>query len=142
MCRKIIRPTVAMCDLPTYAGFLLSEPKSATCTRLGEFGICRTRALIAFCNVKALPLKNLFMEAAIKLIFEGGTVSVDDNVWISRTVTAWLSSVIITRASTIKLSRSFILSRFITLISRGITQAIFFTASTIIPRIPRNKCRS
>ena len=34
--RSTTRPTTACCTLPQYMGFLISEPKSSTCTRLAE----------------------------------------------------------------------------------------------------------
>ena len=34
--RSTTRPTTARCTLPQYMGFLIGEPKSATCTRLAE----------------------------------------------------------------------------------------------------------
>ena len=34
--RSTTRPTTAQCTLSQYMGFLISEPKSSTCTRLAE----------------------------------------------------------------------------------------------------------
>ena len=36
MIRTTTRPPSAQCTLPMYMGFLMSEPQSPTCTRLGD----------------------------------------------------------------------------------------------------------
>lgn len=36
MIREITRPSTARCTLAMYIGFLLSEPKQASCRRLGK----------------------------------------------------------------------------------------------------------
>lgn len=80
MRRKITRPTTAKCDLASYTGFLLSEPKSATCTRLGEVGDISHHSVNRFLQREDFAPKDLFQEVAAMLILEGGTVSVDDTV--------------------------------------------------------------
>ncbi|PJE79303.1 hypothetical protein CI610_01716 [invertebrate metagenome] len=74
-----------------------------------------------FLQHKNIAPKDLFMKAETKLILEGGTVSVDDIVLDNPYTATELSSVIISRASTTKPSRTLISLRSITLISRVIT---------------------
>lgn len=69
-----------MCDLPKYTGFLLCEPNSATCTRLSELGDMSHHSVNRFLQREDFAPKDLFLEAAAKLILEGGTVSIDDTV--------------------------------------------------------------
>ena len=80
MRRKITRPTTAKCDLATYTGFLLCEPKSATCTRFGDLGDISHHSVNRFLQREQFAPKDLFMKAATKLILDGGTLSVDDTV--------------------------------------------------------------
>ncbi len=80
MRRKITRPTTAKCDLPKYTGFLLCDPKSATCTRLSELGDMSHHCVNRFLQREDFTAKDLFLEASAKLVLEGGTLSVDDSV--------------------------------------------------------------
>ena len=80
MRRKITRPTTAKCDLPKYTGFLLCEPKSATCTRLSELSDMSHDSVNRFLQRENFAPKDLFMEAAARLVLDGGTLSVDDTV--------------------------------------------------------------
>ena len=80
MRRKITRPTTAKCDLPKCTGFLLCEPKSATCTRLGELGDMSHDSVNRFLQRENFAPKDFFMETAARLVLDGGTLSVDDTV--------------------------------------------------------------
>lgn len=66
--------------LPIYMGFLMSEPKSTTCTRLSEvMGVSHDSAN-RFLLREAYEPKDLFNEAKGLLNLVGGTVSIDDTV--------------------------------------------------------------
>lgn len=80
MRRKITRPTTAKCDLAKYTGFLLCEPKSATCTRFSDLGDVSHDSVNRFLLREQFAPKDLFKKAAVKPILEGGTLSVDDTV--------------------------------------------------------------
>ena len=80
MRRKITRPTTAKCELPKYTGFLLCEPKSATCTRLSELSDMSHDSVNRFLQRENFGPKDLFMETAARLVLDGGTLSVDDTV--------------------------------------------------------------
>ena len=68
--RNTTRPTTARCTLSQYMGFLISEPKSSTCTRLAEVTLQR----------EDYQPKDMLDEAAQDLCLLGGTLSVDDSV--------------------------------------------------------------
>lgn len=80
MKRTIQRPSSAHCTLPMYIGFLMSEPKSATCSRLSEvMGISHDSVNRLLLRESYEP-KDLFDEAKSALNLVGGTVNVDDSV--------------------------------------------------------------
>jgi len=79
MIRKTTRPPTARCTLPMYMGFLMSEPKSSTCTRLSEvMGISHDSAN-RFLLRESYGPKDLFNEAKQLLNLVGGTLNVDDS---------------------------------------------------------------
>ena len=78
--RSTTRPTTAQCSLPQYMGFLISEPKSSTCTRLAEVAGISHDSVNRFLNREDYQPKDMFDEAAQDLNFVGGTLSVDDSV--------------------------------------------------------------
>ncbi|PJE78352.1 hypothetical protein CI610_02727 [invertebrate metagenome] len=61
-------------------GFLLCEPKSATCTHLSELSDISHDRVNRFLQRENVAPKDLFLEAAARLILEGGTLFVDDTV--------------------------------------------------------------
>jgi hypothetical protein len=63
-----------------YMGFLMSEPKSATCTRLSEVMDISHDSVNHFLLREAYEPKDLFHEAVKLLNLVGGTLSVDDSV--------------------------------------------------------------
>lgn len=63
-----------------YMGFLMSEPKSATCTRLSEVMDISHDSVNRFLLREAYEPKDLFHEAVKLLNPVGGTLSVDDSV--------------------------------------------------------------
>ncbi len=82
--RSTTRPTTAQCTLPQYMGFLISEPKSSTCTRLAEVlakvsGISHDN-VNRFLNREDYQPKDMFDEAAQDLCLVDGSLSVDDTV--------------------------------------------------------------
>ena len=80
MIRKTTRPTTARCTLPMYMGFLISEPKSATCTRLAEVTGISHDSVNRFLERESYEPIDLFKESTSELILNGGTLSVDDSV--------------------------------------------------------------
>lgn len=79
MIRKTTRPPTARCTLPMYMGFLMSEPKSSTCTRLSEvMGISHDSAN-RFLLRESYGPEDLFNEARQLLNLVGGTLNVDDS---------------------------------------------------------------
>ena len=78
--RSTTRPTTARCTLSQYMGFLISEPKSSTCTRLAEVTGISHHSANRFLHREDYQPKDLFNEAAEDLCLVGGTVSVDDSV--------------------------------------------------------------
>ena len=78
--RSTTRPTTAQCTLPQYMGFLISEPKSPTCTRLAEVTGISHDSVNRFLNREHYQPKDLFEEAAQDLCLVGGTLSVDNTV--------------------------------------------------------------
>lgn len=79
MIRITSRPPTARCTLPMYMGFLMSEPKSATCTRLAEVAGISHDSVNRFLLREAYEPKDLFNEAKSALNLVGGTLSVDDS---------------------------------------------------------------
>lgn len=80
MIRTPTRPPSARCTLPMYMGFLLSEPNSASCTRLSEVMGISHDSVNRFLGREGYEPKDLFEEAARVLNPLGGTLSVDDTV--------------------------------------------------------------
>jgi DDE family transposase len=78
--RQTTRPPTGQCTLPMYMGFLMSEPKSTTCTRLSEVMKISHDSANRFLLREAYEPRDLFNEAAKLLNLEGGTLSVDDTV--------------------------------------------------------------
>jgi len=79
MLRTISRPSTARCTLPMYIGFLMSEPKSANCTRLSELMGISHDSVNRFLLRESYEPQDLFNEAKASLNLEGGTLSVDDS---------------------------------------------------------------
>lgn len=80
MIRKISRPATAHCTLAMYAGFLLSEPKAASCSRLAEVMNISHDSVNRFLYRESYTGQDLFNEAKGLLDLKGGTLSVDDSV--------------------------------------------------------------
>jgi len=78
--RNTTRPTTAQCTLPKYMGFLISEPKSATCTRLAEVTGFSHDSANRFLLRENYQPKDMYDEASQHLNPVGGTLSVDDTV--------------------------------------------------------------
>lgn len=79
MIRKATRPPTAHCTLPMYMGFLMSEPKSSTCTRLSEVMGISHDSVNRFLLRESYEPNDLFNEAKRLLNVVGGTLSVDDS---------------------------------------------------------------
>ena len=78
--RSTTRPTTACCTLPQYMGFLISEPKSSTCTRLAEVTGISHHSANRFLHRENYQPKDMYDEAVKTLNPTGGTLSVDDSV--------------------------------------------------------------
>lgn len=76
--RVLSRPPTAKCTLPMYMGFLMSEPKSSTCTRLAEVMDISHDSVNRFLLRESYEPKDLFNEAKRLINLKGGTVNVDD----------------------------------------------------------------
>lgn len=63
-----------------YIGFLLSEPKQANCSRLGEVMSISHDSVNRFLNRESYTGRDLYDEASPALNLKGGTLSVDDSV--------------------------------------------------------------
>jgi hypothetical protein len=63
-----------------YIGFLLSEPKQASCRRLGEVMSISHDSVNRFLNRESYTGRDLYNEASLSLNLKGGTLSVDDSV--------------------------------------------------------------
>ncbi len=61
--REITRPSTACCTLPMYIGFLLSEPKQASCRRLGEVMSISHDSVNRFLNREHYTGRDLYNEA-------------------------------------------------------------------------------
>ncbi|MFM8342263.1 MAG: transposase [Methylomonas sp.] len=77
--RKPSRPPTARCTLPMYMGFLMSEPKSSTCTRLSEVMNISHDSVNRFLLRESYDPQDLFNEAKHLLNLVGGTLNVDDS---------------------------------------------------------------
>ena len=80
MIRTISRPSTAACTLPTYIGFLLSEPHATSCVRLGNLLHISHDSVNRFLNRESYSPKDMFDEAKSTLNLIGGVLSVDDSV--------------------------------------------------------------
>ena len=80
MIRPITRPATAKCTLPKYIGFLLSEPNSVSCLRVGEVLGISHDSVNRFLHRETYDAKDLFNEAMRSIDLVGGTLSVDDSV--------------------------------------------------------------
>ena len=76
--RTLTRPPTARCTLPMYMGFLLSEPKFCSCTRLSEVMDISHDSVNRFLLRESYEPKDLFDEAKRLVNLAGGTVSCDD----------------------------------------------------------------
>lgn len=63
-----------------YIGFLLSEPKQASCRRLGEVMSISHDSVNRFLHREAYTGRDLYNEARLGLNLKGGTLRVDDSV--------------------------------------------------------------
>lgn len=80
MIRQTKRQPTGRCTLPMYMGFLMSEPKSTTCTRLSEIMTISHDSVNRFLLREQYEPKDLFNEGIKQLNPIGGTLSVDDTV--------------------------------------------------------------
>lgn len=76
--RTTSRPPTGKCNLAMYMGFLMSEPKSSTCTRLSEVMGVSHDSVNRFLLRESYEPKELFDQAQSLLELVGGTLSVDD----------------------------------------------------------------
>ena len=72
------RPPTAKCTLPMYMGFLMSESKSSTCTRLSQVIGVSHDSVNRFLLRESYEPQDLFNEAKKLLDVVGGTLNVDD----------------------------------------------------------------
>lgn len=79
MIRKPSRPPTANCTLPMYMGFLMSEPKSSTCTQLSKVMNISHDSVNRFLMRENYEPFDLFNEAKHLLNLVGGTLNVDDS---------------------------------------------------------------
>ena len=80
MIRNITRPSTAHCTLPMYIGYLLSDPISISCCRLGDILNISHDSVNRFLYRESYSPIDLFNEAKTTLNLKGGTLSVDDSV--------------------------------------------------------------
>lgn len=80
MIRTITRPSTANCTLPTYIGFLLSEPNGVSCSRLASLLPISHDSVNRFLNRESYSPEDLFNEVKSSINLNGGTLSVDDSV--------------------------------------------------------------
>ena len=78
--REVTRPTTAKCTLPMYIAFLISEPKSPTCTRLAEVTGISHHSVNRFLHREQYQPKDMFDEVTKGISLVGGTLSIDDTV--------------------------------------------------------------
>ncbi len=79
MIRQTTRPPTGRCTLAMYMGFLMSEPKSATCCRLAEVMGISHDSVNRFLQRESYEPRDLYNEAARLLNLTGGTLNVDDS---------------------------------------------------------------
>ncbi len=80
MIRQTTRPPTPTGTLPMYIGFMMSEYKSTTCTRLSEVMNISHDSVNRFLWRENSEPEDLFNEAKTQLNLVGGTISVDDTV--------------------------------------------------------------
>jgi hypothetical protein len=80
MIREITRPATALCTLPEYIRFLLSEPRTISCSREGEVLEVSHDSVNRFLYRETYTPIDLFNEVKSSLDLVGGVVSVDDSV--------------------------------------------------------------
>lgn len=80
MIRITTRPPTAKCTLPTYMGFLMSEPKHANCNQLGSVLNITHDSVNRFLLREQYDSADLFAEAMRHLEAVGGTLTTDDSV--------------------------------------------------------------
>lgn len=78
--REVTRPSTAKCTLPMYIAFLISEPKSPTCTRLEEVTGISHDSVNRFLHREFYQPKDIFDEVSKEISLIGGTLSIDDTV--------------------------------------------------------------
>ena len=78
--RTLTKPSTAQCTLPTYISFLLSEPKSTTCTRLSEILPLSHDSVNRFLERENYTAFDLFQVVKSKIVLNCGILSVDDTV--------------------------------------------------------------
>jgi hypothetical protein len=79
MIRQTSRPPSGRCTLPMYMGFLMSEPKSISCTGLAEVMGLSHDSVNRFLLRESYEPRDLYNEAARLLNLVGGTLNVDDS---------------------------------------------------------------
>lgn len=80
MIRQTTRPPTPTCTLPMYIGFIMSESKSTTGTRLSEVMNISHDSVNRFLWRENYEPEDLFNEAKTQLNLVGGTIRVDDTV--------------------------------------------------------------
>ena len=80
MIRPVARPPTAHCTLPMYIAFLLSEPRSVSCLRVGDVLDISHDSVNRFLYRETYSPQDLFEEAKRSLDLVGGVLSVDDSV--------------------------------------------------------------
>ena len=119
--RSITRPTTACCTLPQYMGFLISEPKSSTCTRLAEVTGISHHSANRFLHRENYQPKDMFDEAVEIINPTSGTLSVDDTVLDKPYSYLWHLSVIFGLVSITDQLKASTSSPFITPTYQGYT---------------------
>ncbi len=74
MIRSITRPPTACCTLPMYIAFLLSEPRSVSCLRVGDVLDISHDSVNRFLYRETYSAKDLFEEAKRSLGVVGGYI--------------------------------------------------------------------
>ena len=80
MIRPVTRPPTSLCTLPMYIAFLLSEPRSVSCLRVGDVLDISHDSVNRFLYRETYSPQDLFKEAKRSLDLVGGVLSVDDSV--------------------------------------------------------------
>src|SRR6266404_4754279 len=78
--RTTIHHPTAKCTLPLYMGFLMSEPKHATCSQPGTTLDITHDSVNRFLLGENYEPSDLYVEALLVVNPTGGTLSVDDSV--------------------------------------------------------------